>query len=60
MSYMNIVLNIMPTLNEGYMVSVRRMVMKEIRPYKIALLDRGQHPGELLAYIINIEHARTA
>ena len=31
MSYINSVLNIIPTLNEGYIVSVHRMVM-ENRP----------------------------
>ena len=39
MSYNNIVLNIIPTLYEGYIVSVNRMVM-ENRP-----VDPGSIPG---------------
>ena len=45
MSYITIVLHIIPTLYEGYVVSVHRMVM-ENRP-----VDPGrQHPGESPTY----------
>ena len=37
MSYINIVLNIIPTLYEGYIVSVHRMVME----------NRPVHPGSI-------------
>ena len=56
MSYHNIVLNIIPTLYEGYVVSVHRMLM-ENRP-----VDPGSIQGShlLSSFIrINIEHART-
>ena len=40
MSYISIVLNIIPTLYEGYTVSVHRMVVMENRP-----VDPGSIPG---------------
>ena len=46
MSDNNIVLNIIPTLSEGYIVSVHRMVM-ENRP-----VDPGS-PGESPIYILH-------
>ena len=48
MSYKNIVLNIILTLYEGYIVSVHRMVM-ENRPVD----PQGQHPGESPTYILH-------
>ena len=56
MSYINIVLNIIPALYEGYIVSVHRMVV-ENRP-----VDPGSIQGSHrhISFIrINIEHART-
>ena len=54
MSYNNIVLHTLPTLDEGYIVSGHRTVM-ENRP-----VDPGSIPGSRrpVSIRINIEHAR--
>ena len=43
MSYINIVLNIIPTLHEGYIVSVHRMVM-ENRPVDPGSIEGNHRP----------------
>ena len=43
MSYINIVLNIIPTLYEGYIVSVHRMVMKN-RPVDPGSIQGSHRP----------------
>ena len=57
MSYINIVLNIIPTLYEGYIVSVHRMVM-ENRPVDPGSIQGSHRP---ISFINKdkTEHART-
>ena len=43
MSYINIVLDIIPTLYEGYIVSVHRMVMEK-RPVDPGSIQGGHRP----------------
>ena len=53
MSYNNIVLNIIPTLYEGYIVSVHRMVM-ENRPVDPGSIQGSYRPINI--YFIRIKH----
>ena len=57
MSYIHIVLNIIPTLYEGYIVSVHRMVMKNppVDPGSI----QGSHRPIYILHKDKIEQART-
>ena len=54
MSYNNIVLNVIPTLYEGYIVSVHRMVM-ENRPVDPGSFQGSHRPISFM----RIKHART-
>ena len=56
MSHINIVLNIIPTLYEGYIVSVHRMVM-ENRPVDPGSIQGSHRPISFIR--IKIEYART-
>ena len=51
----NVVLNIIPTLYEGFMVSVHRMVM-ESRPIDPGSIQGSHRP---ISFMMNIKHART-
>ena len=53
MPYIHIVLNIIPTLSEGYIVSVHRMVI-ENRPADPGSIQRSHRPISLL-----IKHKNT-
>ena len=44
MSYNNVVLNIIPTLYEGYIVSVHRMVMEDHRPVDPGSIQASHRP----------------
>ena len=57
MSYINIVLNIIPTLYEGYIVSVHRMVT-ENRPVDPGSIQGSNRPTYIL-HKDKTEHART-
>ena len=53
MSCNNILLNIIPALYEGYIVSVHRMVVENCRPVDSSSCWPWQHPGESPTYILH-------